>query len=196
MKTVFRYDTERYPFRKWVQDVLDWQDLEHLHAHPCGGATKPGYRVYRFINRMKEAYEAGGGTLFTAFVAEYAQPHLDYVAWTTLFPNFRVHESGQETTSYMHRDRDYVPDRVGMKIWLPFTRVENTCTLWVESAEGRGDLAPVNLEYGEALFFDSLNLLHGCHANRGGLTRVSADFLLREDPVLAARRQTQAEPVR
>jgi len=196
MKTVFSYDTERYPFRQWAQSVLDWEDLEHLHDHPCDGATKPGYRVYRFINRFKEAYETGMRTQFAAFVAEYAQPHLDYVAWSTIFPNFRVHETGQETTSYMHRDRDYVPDRVGMKIWLPFTRVEETSTLWVESAEGEGDLAPVNLDYGEALFFDSLNLLHGCYANQTGLTRVSVDFLLREDPVLAARRNAQAETVR
>ena len=65
-----------------------------------------------------------------------------------------------------------------MKIWMPITPVSGGGTLWVESVEGRGDLRPMHLAYGEALLFDSLNLLHGCRFNDSGTSPVSIDFTL------------------
>ena len=47
-----------------------------------------------------------------------------------------------------------------MNWWLPLTRVFGTCSLHTESRPGRGDFAPVSLEYGEVLrFYGNLS----CH---------------------------------
>ena len=185
MIEIFAYDASRYRFREWAQAALDWDDLEALHEHPCGGAKAAGHRVLRFTNRMKEAFVGEIRERFADFVREYIVPRVRFMPWTEVYPNMRVHETAQATTSHMHRDRDYLKERGSMKVWLPLTRVTGGGTLWVESEEGRNDLKPYDMEYGQALFFDSLNLLHGCHVNDSGSTRVSLDFIVREDPTVA-----------
>lgn len=186
MIEIFDYDTDRYPFRKWAQSVLGFENLEALHEHPCNGATIPLHRVYNFTKLMMKASFVGEITeLFAAFVQEYAAPRVPFQPWTEVHPNMRVHEKGTETTSHMHRDRDYLKERGSFKIWLPFTRVAGGGTLWVESQEGKNDMKPYNMNYGQALFFDSLNLLHGCHVNDSNDTRVSIDFIVRPPPVIS-----------
>jgi hypothetical protein len=188
MIEIFHYDVERYPFRQWAQSVLGFENLEALHEHPCGGATIPNHRVHRFTTGMKEAFAGDIRAKFADFVREYMMQRVPFVPWTEIYPNFRVHERGQETTSRMHRDRDYLKERGSLKVWLPFTHVSGGGTLWVESKEGKGDLKPYDMEYGQALFFDSLNLLHGCHFNDSENTRVSMDFIVRKDPVIEGQR--------
>ena len=46
-------------------------------------------------------------------------------------------------------------------------------------------MKPYDMVYGQAMFFDSLNLLHGCHVNDSDGTRVSIDFIVRPDPKIA-----------
>jgi hypothetical protein len=133
---------------------------------------------------MKDAFVGEIREEFGAFVGEYAAPRVPFEPWTEVYPNFRVHERGQVSTSPMHRDREYLKETGSMKIWLPFTRVAGGGTLWSESAEGRDDLRPYTMEYGQALFFDSLNLLHGARPNDSPDTRVSIDFIVRRDPTL------------
>jgi len=185
MIEIFRYDTGRYQFRQWAQSVLEYDDLETLHEHPCNGARSPGHRVYTFTHKLKEAFAGEIRERFADFVREYVVPRVPFVPWTEVYPNLRVHEKGQNTTSHMHRDRDYLKERGSLKIWLPFTRVSGGGTLWVESKEGANDMKPYDMVYGQAMFFDSLNLLHGCHVNDSDGTRVSIDFIVRPDPKIA-----------
>lgn len=184
MIEVFAYDTNRYQFRQWAQSTLNFEDLEALHEHPCGGAAIPTHRAYRFTQQMKAAFVGKIRETYGDFVREYCAPRVSFTPWIEIYPNFRVHERGRETTSPLHRDRDYLKERGSMKIWLPFTRVAGGGTLWVESEEGKNDLRPYDMQYGQALFFDSLNLLHGCRFNDSENTRVSIDFIIRKDPIL------------
>jgi hypothetical protein len=186
MIEIFEYDTDRFRFREWAQAILGIRDLERLHEDPCGGAEQPKHRVHRFTVTLKEAFAGEIRQTFGEFVREYAVPRVSFVPWTEVYPNFRVHEQGRETTSPMHRDREYLTERGSAKIWLPFTRVAGGGTLWSESEEGLGDVRPYEMEYGQALFFDSLNLLHGCRFNDSGDTRVSIDFIVRKDPTLVS----------
>jgi hypothetical protein len=182
MIEIFNYDTARYQFRQWAQATLNFPNLEALHEHPCGGAKMPSHRVHRFIQSMKTAFAGDIRERFANFVREYAVPRVPFIPWTEVYPNFRVHERGQDSTSPMHRDRDYLKERGSFKIWLPFTRVAGGGALWVESEELLNDMRSYDMEYGQALFFDSLNLLHGCHFNDSPDTRVSIDFIIRRDP--------------
>ena len=59
---------------------------------------------------------------------------------------------------------------------MPFTDVDETATLWLESFYGRGDYAPVPVRYGEVLIFDGGYLSHGSVPNRTRTTRVSLDM--------------------
>lgn len=190
MIEIFDYDTDRFRFREWAQAALGVEELEALHEHPCGGAMIPTHRVYRFIETLKEAFAGEIRERFGDFVFVYAAPRVEFVPWTQVHPNFRVHERGRDSTSPMHRDRDYLSERGAAKIWLPFTRVGGGGALWCESEEGRGDLRSYDMRYGQALFFDSLNLMHGCRFNDSSDTRVSIDFIVRPDPTLDGQAAT------
>jgi hypothetical protein len=187
MIEIFDYDTARFQFREWAVATLGVENLEALHEDACGGATIATHRVHRYTQALKDAFVGGIRLRFADFVRVYAAPRLPFVAWTEVYPNFRVHEKGQDTTSPMHRDRDYLRETGSAKIWLPFTRVAGGGTLWAETEEGREDLRPFDMKYGQALFFDSLNLLHGCHFNDSADTRVSIDFIVRRDPTITER---------
>jgi hypothetical protein len=184
MITVFTYDTGLYKFRNWAESVLEYQELEHINEKQITNAKAPLNRVHQLITLMKNAFEQDEEIrqLFARFVEGEVVPRIDFEPWLKIYPNFRVHEAGQEATSHFHRDRDYLKERGSLKIWLPFTRVLKGGTLWVESEEGKKDYRPYEMEYGKALLFDSLNLEHGCYFNDSGLCRVSMDFIIRLNP--------------
>ncbi len=186
MTTIFKYDTGIYQFRDWAVSVLGWQELERLGDKQLVNVKSPGNRIYQFTKLMKDAFwhDESIRRLFARFVEMEVAPRIDFVPWLEIHPNFRVHEAGQEATSIFHRDRDYLMERGSLKIWLPFTRVSKGGTLWIESEEGKGDFRPYEMEYGEALLFDSLNLEHGCRFNDSGSSRVSIDFIIRLHPWL------------
>ena len=191
MIEILKYDIERYRFREWAQSVLDFGDLENLHEHECGGVRRPGHRAHLFIQTMKSAFADDIRVRFGDFVNEYVTSRVPFIPWLEIYPNFRIHEKGQATTSPMHRDREYLTERGSLKIWLPFTLVSGGSALWCESEEGKNDLKAYDMNYGEALFFDSLNLLHGCHFNDSANTRLSMDFIVRPDPKLHLRRHAK-----
>lgn len=90
-------------------------------------------------------------------------------------PTFRVHLVGAKTASAPHRDRSYARGRRFVNAWVPLVEVSGTNTLWVDQA-GDGQLAPVNLRYGEVLVFNGYDLLHGSVENTSDTTRVSFDM--------------------
>jgi hypothetical protein len=182
MIEIFEYDTKRYGFKEWAHSVLGSDNLEALHQHECPGAISPKHRIYVFTTALKGAFHGPIRETFGDFVREYATQRVPFDPWLEIYPNFRVHEPGQHSTSPMHRDRDYLKERGSLKIWLPFTRTAGGGTLWSETEEGKNDLRPWEMSYGEALFFDSLNLLHGCRFNDSPNTRVSMDFIVRRNP--------------
>ena len=187
MLTVFRFDPSPYRLREWACEVLGVRDLAQHHHHLMRNddgrfVLKHRPRVYWASRRLLAAFGPEMRVRMADFVREEVAPRVPFRPWTELGPNFRLHEHGAEATSILHRDRHYLKERGSLKIWLPFTRVSGGGTLFVESEEGRGDLTPMRLDYGEALLFDSLNLLHGCRFNDSGSSRVSMDFIIRPDP--------------
>ncbi len=188
MIEIFDYDPTKYPLADWARDVLGWQDLGCIHQMQYPRATSAKQRVYYFTNRMKDSYHAQDAdgarvrNIVSDFVRDEVRHRLAFEPWLTILPNFRLHEAGEEATSPMHRDRDYLTERGSLKIWMPFTDVSHGGTLYIESREGRHDLRPYSVHLGQALLFDSLNLLHGCRYNDSGRSRVSMDFIVRRDP--------------
>lgn len=184
---IFKFDTNIYQFCEWAKLVLGCHHLEKLNEIKLVHATAPRNRVYQFTKKMKDAFylDSSIRQLFSQFVETEVAPRIDFEPWLKIFPNFRVHEANQEPTSVFHRDRDYLKERGSLKIWLPFTNVSKGGALWIESEEGKRDFRPYEIEYGEALLFDSLNLEHGCYFNDSGSSRVSVDFIIRLNPLKA-----------
>jgi ectoine hydroxylase-related dioxygenase (phytanoyl-CoA dioxygenase family) len=91
-------------------------------------------------------------------------------------PKMRVHLPDTPSVSSFHSDVPVTKRIDQVNLWMPFTDVDDTATLWLESFYGRGDYAPVPVRYGEVLIFDGGYLSHGSVPNRTRTTRVSLDM--------------------
>ena len=90
-------------------------------------------------------------------------------------PTLRIHFPKNMSVGGFHRDRDYNHPIEEINIWVPITLAFNTNTIWIESKFDKEDYSPMNLNYGQAVIFDS-GLKHGNKINVENLTRLSFDF--------------------
>ena len=88
----------------------------------------------------------------------------------------RVHLAGTPDVSKWHRDVDVTGRTDQINAFLPFTRCFDGSALWCESDYGRGDYAPLQMEYGRLYLFDGGYLAHGTMPNATDCTRISLDF--------------------
>ena len=75
-----------------------------------------------------------------------------------------------------HRDRDFGVNQGKVNVWIPLTEVYGTNSLWLESRDGSGECHAVSLNYGQALIFDGVNMMHGSKINSTSSSRISFDF--------------------
>mmetsp|Transcript_101 Transcript_101/g.145 ORF Transcript_101/g.145 Transcript_101/m.145 type:complete len:370 (-) Transcript_101:207-1316(-) len=89
---------------------------------------------------------------------------------------FRVQEPACRPVGYLHADADYHHPPSEVNWWIPLTRVWGSNALHIESQPGKGDFAPAELSYGEALCFYGNLCQHHTLANTTGSSRVSFDL--------------------
>ena len=77
----------------------------------------------------------------------------------------------------LHADSQYGHQDGEVNFWMPLTRIDETSTLWAESAPDKGDWYPFwPLERGECWRFPGTLCRHFTKPNVSGRTRVSIDF--------------------
>ena len=91
-------------------------------------------------------------------------------------PTFRVVLPSGQQLGYRHCDADHHHPPAEINWWIPLTSVSDSNTLHTESLPGRGDFAPVNLEYGQALRFYGNLCCHYTIPNVSDTCRVSFDM--------------------
>ena len=172
-----RYDPARHGFHAWAAGVLGVDDLSRLHEllPPAPGVPAPRHAL-ELRARLKAAAEPALAELAARFVGEVVEPAWGPVGSHQRPPTLRVHLHGGGSVSAFHRDGDGGQPAWVENVWIPFTPVWGSNSLWVESEPGRGDFAPLELDYGEAVVFRGALLRHGSLDNLSGATRVSADL--------------------
>ena len=160
---------EYLPSEKMPKDTLE--GTAHTYGHDILYAIDPLFRQagitsskHRgFIDRYRD---------FMRFIEN------DIFGFALVFqrlPSLRIHYPGYTSYGVMHTDREYNHPADEINIWVPITRTTKTASMVIESAVGAGDYAPVELDYGKLLIFDSA-LTHGNTVNREGFTRMSFDM--------------------
>lgn len=174
---LYHYDTSRYNFRSIISKILETDNLEKLHQQKT-------YEVFtRFTDQSTEWHrkfydnQSSLINLYETFLKEFIQPLFgnEPIVYQKI-PTFRVHLVGNLSVGEFHRDRDYRHSPDEINFWIPFTDAYDTNAVWIESEEGKNDMKPYDVKYGEILQFDGANLLHGNKINQTENTRVSMDF--------------------
>ena len=170
------FDLDQYPLPELVRQQLGVAQLDEIHSiadYPLLTRENDQKTVFheRFYAIGDEFFE-----VYRRLLVDVVQPLFGENLIYQRVPTFRVHLPNNVAVGEMHRDRDYSHGHGEVNLWLPFTPAWDTNTVWIESAEGSGDLEPYACGVGQMLMFDGVNLLHGNVQNTTGKTRVSADF--------------------
>lgn len=183
-RLVLPYDTDRFPFAAALRhEVFRVPHLDRLHRQVIAAARAAG-RGGRLRNRdnlqaralMQQLPDDSALLrIYHAFVVTVLVPLAGSRISYSRRPKMRVHFPGTGSVSSMHTDAPVTerPDQINL--WVPFTDVEGSRALWLESDYGRADFAPVPLRYGQVLIFDGGYLGHGSVRNDTDRTRISMD---------------------
>jgi hypothetical protein len=160
---------EHLPADRMPTDVVE--GTAHTYGHDILYAIDPAFRQAGFVTAKDRGFIATYRR-FMRFIQDevFGEP----IIFQRL-PSLRLHYPGFTSYGVMHTDREYNHPAEEINLWMPVTRCGRTATMVIESAIGQGDYAPVNLEYGNLLIFDSA-LMHGNRVNEEGYTRMSFDM--------------------
>jgi len=177
---ILTYDTQKYPFRKHVTNLLKIISLEQLHEfalpsdlqyHTKETGDKTSLHK-RFYDQVKDSAFMD---CYITFIHEIVKP---YFGWEIVYqaqPTFRIQFVNNRAVE-PHRDADYNHPIQELNWWLPVTNTFGTNSIWIESKRGKRDYHPERVNYGEVLLFSGADLMHCNKTNDSGITRVSFDF--------------------
>lgn len=183
---ILPYDTRRFPFAKILQrDVYPVPALDQLHRYIIAAQSKRNRYPTRLTTQhnlscRKRMQALADDSAFYKLYHYFMKAVLARLVGRTLsyscHPKMRVHFPGTPSVSSFHCDVPVTcrPDQINF--WMPFTDVQESATLWLESDYGKADYRPVPLRYGQVLIFDGGYLGHGSVANVSDVTRISLDM--------------------
>lgn len=170
------YDTEKYNFRKIIEDVLETDNLEKIHLDQdyelfVKGTDQSTVWHRRYYDNLDKFLP-----LYNEFINEVIKPTFGEDVVYQKIPTFRTQLVNNLGVFEFHRDRDYSHNEEERNFFLPFTDAYSTNTIWVESEEDKADYSPMNTLYGQVVKWNGNSLMHGNKQNNTLNTRVSVDF--------------------
>jgi hypothetical protein len=197
----FSFDTQRFDFRRAICTAIDAGDptlLSALHTSTEGQARYSNNKNKQGAHGGRNCYNKRWRSKFATdkvfmreligcFVEEvikpllYApedggQPEHQFVVYQA-HPTLRVHFPGSKPLGGKHIDYSYKRQPTEINIWLPLTPVGGSNSLYSESAPGRQDFKPFEVDdFGTAVMFWGNQCEHYSTPNQTNTTRVSLDF--------------------
>lgn len=176
-----KYDIEKYPFGKILQNVFDVgylheiNDDVQLFSRETDQSTIFHKKYYEWT--LTDEFI----TLYDNFILDIIRPLYDEKIVYQSIPTFRIAYQNNIAVGEFHKDKFYRDEKWTKDVkednfFLPFTDAFDTNTIWAETIEDLGDFIPLNCNYGEIIQWDGSNLMHGNNINKTGKTRVSVDF--------------------
>jgi hypothetical protein len=174
VRGIIDYDLDRFDFRPAARAILGHNHLEELRDDAAPVVIRETDQASRLHKLFYDGFDQLAATYaeFAKHIAEqlFAVPTVYYQK----VPTFRVHLPGNMSVGEFHRDRDYNHQDGEINCWVPLTRAYGSNTIWIETEHSR--YAPWELEVGQVLIFDAVNLRHGNLINTTSHSRVSFDF--------------------
>lgn len=182
-EATLRFEPERFDLAGVVAALLHLDSAELLDTYLIEEESLAGKSFPKTVHErlrncplLTERYEA--------LIREVVGPHLlsFFPGETTVLyqfpPTLRAHCSVEppKALGRMHSDNQYGHQGGEVNFWMPLTRVEETSTLWAESAAGASDWRPFLVVPGEIRRFHGCTCRHFTKPNVSGRSRVSMDF--------------------
>ncbi|HVJ62384.1 MAG TPA: hypothetical protein VM555_06690 [Tahibacter sp.] len=173
----FHYDTTRWNFRSLVEDFFQTDALEQLHESGHFDPRRTGKKNSLDVSKaLRDAVAPKSVALLHTLIHECVARFIGPIRSIQPLPMMRVNFHGSRAILRFHADKEYgqTPDLVNL--WIPVTRVYGSNSMYVESAAGACDFAPLDMQFGQAFIFRGHDLLHGTVDNDSGGTRITYDL--------------------
>jgi hypothetical protein len=194
---ILNYDKDVFNFRNIFENhfsKITKSELENIHEglpkeyfvkNIVTALNDQNQMIYEFMYKIDSGYDLTKSNQMSKegeFFNTYKR-FVDYLA-SDIFkedliyqkrPTLRCHFVNNLAVGEFHRDRDYNHPIEEINVWLPITEARNNNTIQIEHSINSNTFRPVNLKYGQFIFFDS-GLSHGNKINDTGKTRLSFDF--------------------
>lgn len=170
------YSTENFPFRKIIQEMLNQENLEKIHEVQNYELFVRGTDQSTDWHKMYYSQLEKFLPTYVEFIHEVIKPVFGEDIVYQKIPTFRTQLVNNLGVFEFHKDKTYNHNIEELNLFLPFTDVYLSNTIWVESEEDKGDFSPMNTLYGQVVMWNGCNLTHGNKLNDTLNTRVSCDF--------------------
>jgi hypothetical protein len=172
------YSPHAWPWRTLVADAMGVGELETSHLIASGASTMFRRETDQSSDYHQKFYGAWPSLApkFERFVREVVRPHYSSPIVYQRIPTFRLHFPGNISVGEFHRDRDYNHSEHEENFWVPLSDAKVGRTISIELVQQSGLFFEVPVDYGQILWFDGSNLLHGSKPNLTTITRASFDF--------------------
>lgn len=186
--SVLQYDTQKYDFRRFLQELYEYEDLENLHLksedylkYRDGSykslenvetdLQKKFYTNIKSEDTFKNLYCQLVGDLFSELF-----PGEEYLIYQS-FPSIRF-QYPMNIAVPPHCDSDELGKHpLGeINFLIPLTSMRDSTRLFIESESGKGDFQGVDLDYGDLFFFNGNTCIHYNQENKENYVRISFDF--------------------
>jgi len=175
------YNITEFAFKPSLEKTFQVNELANLNevidvfTRENDQSTK-WHRLYYEWARTNEFID-----LYDKFILNVIKPLYNEQIVYQSIPTFRIAYPNNIAVGEFHKDKYYrnLDWAVAVQednFFLPFTDAYDTNTIWVESAEDKGDYQPMQCEYGQCIQWDGCNLMHGNKINKTSTTRISVDF--------------------
>jgi len=174
------FDALRHNFVAPIKQLFGTDALDQLHEDGFTELFKVGAdSATSFHKKFYDRYREGWlemESLYARFIKEVVAPMFGGEFLFQKFPTFRVHLRNNVAVGAFHTDAEFGHPAGEVNFIIPLTNSQGTASVWVESAPGAKDYAPMELEVGTMIRFHGNLLSHGNKVNTTARTRVSMDF--------------------
>ncbi len=177
----------KYNFRKALNDLFSPDGLR-INFHKLHEYTNENYtELFKVGDDSKTVFHSLFYSTLRKGWPEFEDAYLRLIAHVIAplykeeflyqtTPTFRVHIPENVCVGDFHTDVDFGHPPKEKNYIVPLTISAGTSSIWIESAPGKKDYAPVPISPGKIIAFNGGELSHGSMINDTGNTRVSFDF--------------------
>ena len=171
------YTISEFQFRKQFEDLFGIKDLENMHNY-----------LPDFIDFKRENDSASliHKIFYANFQAKLSETYIKFLSslvpvigedfYFQSIPCVRFGFPKCRWLSEFHTDDKYFHPTQELNINLAITRTIGSASLQIEKDPGLGEYIPLDMEYGEFVFIDHINCVHGSITNAEMYTMISLDF--------------------
>jgi perosamine synthetase len=185
---VYQYDTTRYNFKTYLQNIYDISTLDNIQDICKEYIENEADKDYNFndieTSLHKQFYkEIKSNDEFKLLYCKLIRDIYDHFFSESKcliyqsYPSIRFQFANSITVPEHYDADEKASHPLGEKNFLlPITRMKDTNTISIESEPRKRDFQNINMDFGEIFYFNGNQCTHKNDSNKEGWVRISFDF--------------------